>query len=221
MQYSSQHSLTSCYGAHSLAPSYLRSLASSVMLSGDAAIMPDLPSFLRSLVAHCEADFMRISCVMWAIHSQSRNNRHFFALPSLSPSSTSSSSSSCACAIREGEEGEEEHHTIIHPPPPPPTSPTLPTDRPTDRRSTDNNRREKQASPHALTTERPPADSLLLLFGSPCLQSIMNWDSAPKSGATGLFVVLQFTRLGFKYLQRPALPRIFRHNTTGTYSNIN
>ena len=83
MQYSSQHSLTSCYGAHSLAPSFLRSLASSVMLSGDAAIMPDLPS---SLVAHCEADFMRISCVMWAIHSQSRN-RHFSTfLPSLLPS---------------------------------------------------------------------------------------------------------------------------------------
>ena len=150
MQYSSQHSLTSCYGAHSLAPSFLRSLASSVMLSGDAAIMPDLPS---SLVAHCEADFMRISCVMWAIHSQSRNNRHFFALPSpsLSPSSTSSSSSSCACARRgEGRGGGAPYHHL---------SADLVdlADRPTDRRSTDNNRREKQAS-HARTTERTPAD---------------------------------------------------------------
>ena len=123
------------------------------MLSGDA-LMPPLcppptpPSFfppsslpLPSL-AHSEADFMRISCVMWAIHSQSRNNRHFASLPPLPPSPLHAR---CGAHALGDDRRKRGRCTIIHPRP---TLPTLPTDRPTDRPSTDNNRREKQA-PHA------------------------------------------------------------------------
>ena len=108
------------------------------MLSGDA-LMPPLcpppppPSFfppsslpLPSL-AHSEADFMRISCVMWAIHSQSRNNRHFASLPPLPPSPLHAR---CGAHALGDDRRKRGRSTTIHPQP---TLPTLPTDRPTDR----------------------------------------------------------------------------------------
>ena len=173
------------------------SVRSSVMLSGDAAIMPDLPSslplFLRSFVRRSLRGRLHAHFLCNVGDSQPKQKQPTLLRPpptSLPPLPHLPPARRHAHAL---DEGRGRRSTI-------PSSirrrrrPRRPC-RPTDRRSVHRQQAARKTSiarTHSRQGAHRRTDSLLLLFGSPYLQFIMNWDSDPKSGATGLFVVLQY-----------------------------